>query len=161
MGDPFDDSQGEDDSSRENLPFKARGFGGLVQLEVEQEDFGEEMSAYAAALRRTSRRLDRWDNQKDFNLGVVSTNRVLQTKPADINHRGTAKDSNGTEDERHFEQSQPKAVWDVYIMDEEDLNNMDQEMLELGSEAEEDGAEDLDDVDDEALERKTLTTARA
>jgi Ino eighty subunit 1 len=59
MGDPFDNSKGEDDSSRENLLFKARGFGGLVQLEVEQDDFGEEMSAYAAALRRTSRRLDR------------------------------------------------------------------------------------------------------
>jgi Ino eighty subunit 1 len=129
---------------------------------VEQDDFGEEMSAYAAALRRTSRRLDRWDNQKNFNLGVISTNRVLQTKPADFNHRATTKDSNRTEDERHFEESQPKAVWDVYIMDEEDLDNMDQEMLGLGSEAEEDGDEDLDDVDDEALnDCKALTTARA
>jgi Ino eighty subunit 1 len=162
MGDPFDDSEGEDDSSQENLPFKARGFGGLVQLEVGQDDFGEEMSAYAAALRRTSRRLDRWDNQKNFNLGVISTNRVLQTKPADFNHCATTKDSNRTEDERHFEESQPKAVWDVYIMDEEDLDNMDQEMLGLGSEAEEDGDEDLDDVDDEALnDCKALTTARA
>jgi hypothetical protein len=39
-------------------------------------------------------------------------------------------------------------------MDKEDLNNIDQEMLELGSKAEEDGAEDLDDVDDEALNAK-------
>ena len=59
MVNPFEDSEGEDDSSRENLPLKARGFGGLVQLEVEKDDFGEEMSVYAAALRRTSRRLDR------------------------------------------------------------------------------------------------------
>jgi Ino eighty subunit 1 len=146
MVNPFDDSEGEEDLSRENLMFKARGFGGLVQLEVEEDDFGEEMSAYAAALRRTSRRLDRWDSQKDSNLGV---NRVLQTKPADINHRDTATDSNGTEDERHFEQSQPKAVRDVYTMDEEDLDDMDKEMLGLVSEAEEDIDEDLEDIDED------------
>ena len=36
-------------------------------------------------------RLDRWESRKDFNLGVISTNRVLQTNPADVNHRDTAK----------------------------------------------------------------------
>jgi Ino eighty subunit 1 len=57
MGDPFDDSEGEDDSSRENLLFKARGFGGLVQLEVEQDDFGEEMSAYAAVFTTNEQKI--------------------------------------------------------------------------------------------------------
>lgn len=49
MVNPFDDSEGEDDMFRENPPFKARSFGGFVQLEVEEDDLGEEMSAYAAA----------------------------------------------------------------------------------------------------------------
>lgn len=123
---------------------------------MKKDDFGEEMSVYAAALRRTSRRLDRWDSQKDFNLRVLSTNRVSQTKPADVNHHDTATDSNGTGDERPFEESQPRADWDVYIMDEEDLDDMDNEMLGLVSEAEEDGDEDLDGIDDEALDLSKL-----
>ena len=41
---PFDDGEGGDDSSREDLLFRSRGFGGPVKLKVEEDDYGEEMS---------------------------------------------------------------------------------------------------------------------
>ncbi len=44
-----------------NGPFRERGLGGLIPLESEDDDYGEEVAAYAAALRRTARRLNRWD----------------------------------------------------------------------------------------------------
>ncbi|KAK6612342.1 ino80 chromatin remodeling complex [Botrytis cinerea] len=92
---PFSDS--EDDTYHRNpYPFKERGFGGLVQLEAEEDDFGEEVSAYAAAFRRAGRRLDRWDGQKGLNLGVIGTNRILTSNGIN-GHR--ARDSDETEDE--------------------------------------------------------------
>jgi hypothetical protein len=65
MVDPFDDS--DDDRSWKDSAGKYAngtslpGHGGLVSLDDEQDDFGEEVGAYASAIRRTSRRLDRWD----------------------------------------------------------------------------------------------------
>ncbi|OLN82089.1 Ino eighty subunit 1 [Colletotrichum chlorophyti] len=79
MENPFEDSEGED-GPRKQLAnvgdkttgaFRERGFGGLVLLTTEKDDFGEEVSAYAAALRRSSRRLARWSAHEGPQLGVV------------------------------------------------------------------------------------------
>jgi Ino eighty subunit 1 len=154
MADPFDDSEGDGDLLHAPPPFKARGFGGLVQLESEEDDFGEEMSAYAAAFRRMGRRLDRWDGQKDLNLGVMGTNRVSQVKPAAVNGHDTVRDADETEDERPPEEEiKSRANGDTHLADEEDLDDMEKEILGLGSEVEveEDGEEDLDDVEKQLL----------
>jgi Ino eighty subunit 1 len=148
MDDPFDDSEGDGELLQAPPPFKARGFGGLVQLESEDDDFGEEMSAYAAAFRRTGRRLDRWDGQKDLHLGVMGTNRVSQAKSGSVNGHDTVRDADETEDERPPEEDiKSRANGDTHLVDEEDLDDMEKEILGLGSEVEEDGEEDLDDVD--------------
>ena len=153
MLDEFEDSEGEENLARDPSIFKTRGFGGLVQLDAEDDDFGEEMSAYAAAFRRMGRRLDRWDSQKDLNLGVMGTNRVLQS-PVSPNGHAAGRDNDETEDERPSrpqKKQNPKA--NVNVEDEEDLDDMEKEILGLGSDNEEEedgdgeGEEDLDDVD--------------
>jgi Ino eighty subunit 1 len=66
--DLFEDSD-EDDGGPRNLMvgggkapglFKEKGMGGLSQLAREVDDYGEQTSAYAAALRRVERRVMRW-----------------------------------------------------------------------------------------------------
>jgi Ino eighty subunit 1 len=152
MADPFDDSEGDGDLVNAPLPFRARGFGGLVQLDAEEDDFGEEMSAYAAAFRRIGRRLDRWDSQKDLNLGVMGTNRVSQTKSDTVNGHDAVRDADETEDERPPEENKLRANGDTHMEDDEDLDDMEKEILGLGSEAEDrDVDEDLDDVDKQLL----------
>ncbi|KAF8862814.1 hypothetical protein BDZ45DRAFT_670730 [Acephala macrosclerotiorum] len=147
MVDPFEDSEDEDNLLRDPLHFRERGFGGLVQLETEDDDFGEELAAYAAAFRRMGRRLERWDSQKDRNLGVIGTNRVAQ-KPDVSNGHEAGKDNDETEDEQPREQVQQRGTnSDTRMEDEEDLDDMEKEILGLGSEAEGDADEDLDDVD--------------
>ncbi|KAI9755148.1 MAG: Peptidyl-prolyl cis-trans isomerase B [Chaenotheca gracillima] len=47
-------------------------FGGIMGSD-EEDDFGEEVGTYAAALRRTARRLDRWDLLPRDQGGVMST----------------------------------------------------------------------------------------
>lgn len=143
----FDDSEDEETLGRSPGPFIERGFGGLVQLTVEEDDFGEEMSAYAAAMRRMGRRLDRWDSQKDLNLGVVGTNRMTQSKEAQLNGHVAGADNDETEDERPArDEGKRETNGDVAVEDEEDLDDMEKEILGLGSENDE-GEEDLDDVD--------------
>jgi Ino eighty subunit 1 len=86
---PFENSEDEDvaaqNHQRLNLPgvaadpsalssaepFRERGFGGLTPLASEKDDFGEEASAYAGALRRMNRRLTRWENHTGPDLGVI------------------------------------------------------------------------------------------
>ncbi|TVY73431.1 Ino eighty subunit [Lachnellula suecica] len=133
---PLDDSEGEDHMRKPTTPFREKGFGGLVQLESEEDDFGEEMSAYAAAFRRMGRRLARWDDRKDMNLGVMGTRR-----PAN----GHVPDNDETEDEVDvYVNTLPQAkMRDV----DEDLDDMDKEILGLGSEADD---EDLNE-DEKAL----------
>jgi Ino eighty subunit 1 len=153
ISDPFEDSEDEALLDVYTPIFKERGFGGLIQLAGEEDDFGEELSAYAAAFRRMGRRLDRWDGQKDLNLGVMGTNRVVQGKP-DANGHGGERDNDETEDERPpDEEHKQGANGDTHMEDEEDLDDMEKEILGLGSEGEEDADadadadEDLDDVD--------------
>jgi Ino eighty subunit 1 len=130
MPNPFEDSEGEDIIVQSSGPFRMRGFGGLMQLSTEDDDFGEETAAYGAAVRRMGRRLDRWDSHKGMVLGVMGTNRVA----GPINGR----DVDETEDEIE------KPVGGE--QEEEDLDEMDKEILGLGSDE-----EDLDDVDKEIL----------
>jgi Ino eighty subunit 1 len=148
--DPFEDSEGEESFMKDPRPFRERGFVGLVQLETEEEDFGEEMSAYAAAFRRMGRRLDRWDSQKGLNLGVMGTNRVAQ-KP--LNGHNEERDNDETEDEipPEEENKQVNGNGDVNMDDDEVLDDMEKEILGLGSGEDEDVEEDLDDVDKELL----------
>lgn len=93
MEDPFDDSEGEDNVTAlkhhllvgpsaypagtdpmtgKKMPFRERGFGGLVPLVTEIDDFGEEFSAYNASLRRAVRRLDRWESQSGPDAGPIA-----------------------------------------------------------------------------------------
>jgi Ino eighty subunit 1 len=138
---PFEDSEDEEYLMRDPGPFRERGFGGLVQLEDEEDDFGEEIFAFAAAFRRMGRRLDRWDGQQDQNLGVVGTNRVS-------NGHEAGKDVDETEDEQQQPRTQKRGTnGNARRADDEDLDDMEKEILGLGSDEEGDGDEDLDDVD--------------
>lgn len=128
MANPFEDSEGEDGTLKHAGNFRSRGFGGMMQLSIEEDDFGEELAAYSAAMRRMGRRLDRWDSHIGVELGVMGTNRVVI--PAN------GRDADETEDEK------PAGGEG----DEEDLDEMDKEILGLGSDE-----EDLDDVDKEIL----------
>ncbi|KAF7938725.1 uncharacterized protein EAE98_001063 [Botrytis deweyae] len=145
MSDPFSDS--EDETYHRNpYPFKERGFGGLVQLEAEEDDFGEEVSAYAAAFRRVGRRLDRWDGQKGLNLGVIGTNRIL-TNNGINGHR--ARDSDETEDEPdepviHNPKRQANGHVAVQAGGDDDLDDMDKELLGLVSDDDEDGLDPME-----------------
>jgi Ino eighty subunit 1 len=129
MADPFDDSESEENLRKSPGAFRERGFGGLMPLRSSDDDFGEEVSAYAAAFRRMGRRLDRWDGHKGIDLGVVASTRVQQ--PLALNGNGAE-----TEDEK------PAGGGNV---DEEDLDDMEKEILGLASEN--DDEEDLDDVE--------------
>ncbi|KAM4056167.1 ino eighty subunit 1 [Hirsutella rhossiliensis] len=77
--DGFEDSDGDEDTPR-NLPpnsdkgsgpFREKGLGGLCLMTTEDDDFGEEVSSYAAALRRSTRRLARWKGH-ETELGVIA-----------------------------------------------------------------------------------------
>ncbi|KAH7409069.1 hypothetical protein BKA64DRAFT_570703 [Cadophora sp. MPI-SDFR-AT-0126] len=141
--DPFEDSEDEESIVKDPGLFKERGLGGLVPLDHEEDDFGEELSAYAAAFRRTTRRLDRWEGQKG--LGVMGTGRIAPKDAA--NGHETSRDNDETEDEHPASQQQlPRANGHARIDEEEDLDDMEKEILGMGSEAD-DGDEDLDDVD--------------
>ncbi|KAL5317796.1 hypothetical protein ACEPPN_014896 [Leptodophora sp. 'Broadleaf-Isolate-01'] len=143
--DPFDDSEDEESILRDPGIFKERGMGGLIPLGHEQDDFGEEMSAYAAAFRRATRRLDRWEGQKG--LGVMGTGRVAPKDSGEANGHETGRDNDETEDEHPASQAmQPRANGHTRMEEEEDLDDMEKEILGMGSDAE-DGDEDLDDVD--------------
>lgn len=81
MQDPFDDSEedeivahGKHTSSAHangDSRMRERGYGGLALLKDEPDDFGEQVSSYAAAFRRMARRLDRWENHDGPELGVI------------------------------------------------------------------------------------------
>jgi Ino eighty subunit 1 len=154
VDDAFEDSEGEESYMRAPGPFRTRGFVGLVQLEAEDDDFGEEVAAYAAAFRRMGRRLERWDSQKHLNLGVMGTNRVAQA--IDRNGDSVGRDNDETEDEKPpggYNEPKQNSNGDVNMDDEEDLDDMEKELLGLGSgeDEEAEAEEDLDDVDKELL----------
>lgn len=114
--DPFEDSDDETSVTR-NLarhgeeprgPFREQGLGGLCLLTTEADDFGEEVHSYAAALRRSTRRLSRW-GPHSAELGVIATTKRPRPKKEevedgnadndDLNHKmnGVDGDANGDE----------------------------------------------------------------
>lgn len=133
MADPFEDSESEENRGKPAGSFRERGFGGLMSLCSIEDDFGEELSTYAAALRRMGRRLDRWDGHKSIDFDVVH-NPVIQAVPV-----------NGAEAET--EDEKPPGGADG---DEEELDDMEKEILGLGSENGEE--EDLDDIEKALLD---------
>jgi Ino eighty subunit 1 len=144
---PFEDSEGEESLSQPAGLFREKGLAGLVQLESETDDFGEECAAFAAAIRRTGRRLDRWDSHKGVALGVIGTNRVAQPSQVSTNGHSQPHVNDDTEDEP-MSQEPPRDIARAQTQDEdEDLDEMEKEILGLGSDNDNDVEEDLDDVD--------------
>lgn len=141
MFDPLEDSEDEENLNRDPLHFRERGFGGLVQLETEEDDFGEELSAYAAAFRRMGRRLNRWEGLKDPVNSITRNKKVSSVNPGGKNG---CHEPDETEDE-HFNRKKPRKTKNtgINIDEDEDLDEMEKEILGLQSEAD----EDLDDVD--------------
>lgn len=156
MPDPFEDSEDERNMMADPTPFRERGFGGLIQLLMEEDDFGEEMAAYAAAFRRMGRRLDRWDKAQHLNLGVIGTKRIPPKGDpnATIIHEGEDSED---EKPRKVSVKRPGVNGNgkVSMREEDDLDDVDKALLGLEgqSEGEEDGEnevaedDDLDDVD--------------
>ncbi|KAG9245870.1 hypothetical protein BJ878DRAFT_499573, partial [Calycina marina] len=149
--DVFYDSECEENYVRHEGIFQGRGLIGLVQLHEEEDDFGEEVAAYCAAVRRIGRRLDRWDAQMGIK-GVVGTNRVLQPQLLAMNGHNNSRDAYASEDEPSLP-PEPKLPRDESTKadEQEDLDDMDKELLGLGSGDEERPDEDLDDVEKELL----------
>ncbi|KAM0203303.1 hypothetical protein ACHAPA_005589 [Fusarium lateritium] len=103
--DPFEDSDDETSTPR-NLtygdkppgPFREKGVGGLCLLSTEKDDFGEEVSAYAGALRRATRRLIRWGPHAS-ELGVIST--VKRPRPKKLEEDDVDLDLDDDMDDKH------------------------------------------------------------
>lgn len=206
LEDPFDDSEGEDNVNAlkhhllvgpsvyppgvdpmtgKRIPFRERGFGGLVSMVTEQDDYGEEFSAYAASLRRAVRRLSRWEAHTGPDAGPIAP--IKKPKLAPLNGD---KDPDETEEEgdrdpdatqysmmedsllvpavsRSRGKSNGVAAssnGDVTMEDAEDLNDEDKALLGLASDhenGEENGDgedEDLDDLELTMLGRKELAS---
>lgn len=99
----FCDSDEEGDlftsADKENSPFRSRGPGGLCQLKTEPDDFGEETSAYSAAIRRAVRRLDRWDAKGQKGVVAPVRRKKPETEAGGGPHRdGEQDDVNGTQE---------------------------------------------------------------
>ncbi|EFX03130.1 ino eighty subunit 1 [Grosmannia clavigera kw1407] len=108
--DPFEDSENEDNvawnrgifSFQPGAPqtkvtgdaFRERGFGGIVLLNDEQDDFGEEVSAYSAAIRRAARRMNRWEETKSTAVVAPMKRQRVHVTPDD-----DYPDPNETEEE--------------------------------------------------------------
>ncbi|KAI0472023.1 hypothetical protein GGR56DRAFT_656541 [Xylariaceae sp. FL0804] len=161
MADPFVDS---DDEEHRALPvdksiFKDGGFGGLNQLAGEEDDYGEEFTTYALSVRRATRRLIRWDGRPE--LGVVppakrhSTSHVLLDDDEaaeaqgdfDLGSRGGTRDAAGRGAKTN---GNTNTNGDVVMEDVDELDDMEKELLGMGSGAEEDdGEEDGEEDGDE------------
>lgn len=204
MENPFDDSEGEDNVTAlkhhllvgpsayapgidpmtgKKMPFRERGYGGLVPLITEVDDFGEEFATYNAALRRTVRRLDRWEKQKGPDVGPVAP--VKRPRPGSQN---VERDPDETEEEmdREADATQYSILddsmlaptpsrsrrkqngvaaslnGDITMEDAEDLNDVDKELLGLASDHENENGdgddEELDDLELTMLGRKEVAS---
>ena len=87
MLDPFVDSEDEGSMVKgASGPVRDQGFGGLMALESERDDYGEEIGAFAASLRRSGRRLSRWDELEALGkgFGVVATTKTVTKKKREV-----------------------------------------------------------------------------
>lgn len=201
MDNPFDDSEGEDNVtalkhhllvgpsayppgvdpiSGKKMPFRERGFGGLVPLVSEPDDFGEEFWAINAAMRRTVRRLERWEYQNGPDVGPVAP--IKRPRPGYLNGE---RDPDETEEEdRDADATQYSMMDDSMLappaksrrvhlaysngaaassngdanMDDDDLNDVDKELLGLASENGDGDEEELDDLELTMLGRKEVAS---
>ncbi|KAM3440460.1 hypothetical protein MY4824_002174 [Beauveria thailandica] len=94
---PVDDSDSDVDPPRNlggrSKVFRESGIGGLCLLVDERDDYGEGVKAYAAAFRRSQRRLVRWLGSDQ---GVVAPVKMLKVDNVDKN--GDDDDVNGIDD---------------------------------------------------------------
>ncbi|KAI1339004.1 hypothetical protein F5Y15DRAFT_384427 [Xylariaceae sp. FL0016] len=151
MGDPFADSDEEEFRvfPVDKTTFRDRGFGGLCPLRLEDDDFGEEFTSYAAALRRANRRLVRWEGRPE--LGVIPTvKRRTGDREGDDEAR-VAADGSRMRTKRRVGRPNGNTNGDITMEDADDLDDMEKELLGIGSGAEEaevkDDDDELDDVD--------------
>ena len=91
--DPLQDSDDEENKPRNlvvspSQPFQEKGIGGLCLLGSEKEDYGEQVSAYAAAVRRSVRRLSRWETKGPFDQVVAPVKKPKPEGEADSARRG-------------------------------------------------------------------------
>ncbi|KAI9890018.1 MAG: hypothetical protein M1814_004534 [Vezdaea aestivalis] len=111
MADPFADSEDEESKAKgASGPTRMQGFGGLMPLETEADDWGEEVGGFAAAVRRAGRRLTRWDDMDEGGrgkLGVVGTKRRSRKKKEKRDWEGEGAEDEGEwfdESEEEFEE---------------------------------------------------------
>lgn len=145
--DPLQDSD-SDSAPPKNLtvsstqPFRERGIGGLGSLADEDDDFGEAVYTYSAALRRSTRRLSRWFG-RDVKLGVVPPIK----RPKQVTDEKGDEDEEGDNDDGDTRingtMNGDMTMGDV-TMDDVDLEDLDQTAL-----ADDEGRadEDMDDPD--------------
>ncbi|KAI9818101.1 MAG: hypothetical protein M1827_000726 [Pycnora praestabilis] len=122
---------GDVDSEEEG----GHGLGGLMQLRSETDDFGEEAGAYAAAIRRVARRLERWEGGVPV-LKTAAARRKVKKEESSGDEEGRRRGSSaGMEEEGEGE-------------DEGELDDMDRELLgEVEGDEEEDESEGGDEMD--------------
>ena len=154
-GDPFADSDDEEyrmfANDKGQAAFKDRGFGGLCRLNMEEDDFGEEFSSYAASLRRAHRRLIRWSERTDTNV-VPPRKRRSVGGPSDDDSPEGQMELGGKARLAKRDAGKSRlngaANGDVPMEDADDLDDIAKELLGIASGGEE-GADDeeLDDVD--------------
>lgn len=158
MTDPFADSDDEEyrmfASDKGHAAFKDRGFGGLCQLNAEDDDFGEEFTSYAASLRRANRRLRRWIGRPDTDVVAPFKKNLVDRLSDDATpERQTRLDGKGGAERRGGAKSRlnGNANGDIPMEDADDLDDISKELLGIasgGEEGEEGGEEEeLDDVD--------------
>jgi Ino eighty subunit 1 len=159
MEDPFEDSEGEDlrpimfAAEKTAASFRARGFGGIVPLNTEEDDFGEEISSFSAAFRRSDRRLKRWKGY-GAEYGVVPPSKKPKLNGvngiADDEDRAGDSDNNIHADEPS--PSKPKTNGatngDVVMDDADDVDEVDKTGLGGGSGGEEDDKDDEEELDE-------------
>ncbi|KAL7913782.1 hypothetical protein GGI35DRAFT_224869 [Trichoderma velutinum] len=152
--DPFEDSDGEGHTPR-NLPgngdkgsnvFRERGIGGLCLLATDKDDYGEEVSSYAASIRRSTRRLARWRGHED-ELGVIAV--IKRPKPATANENGSGENAVDGPDLLAAEDADLRVNGDASRDDDKDANG-DAAMLDDVDMEDADNAAIVDEDGDDA-----------
>jgi Ino eighty subunit 1 len=154
QADPFEDSDAEGHTPRSlpvngdkgNNVFREKGIGGLCLLATDTDDYGEEVSSYAAAIRRSTRRLARWRGH-EAELGVIPV--VKRPKPVTVENVNDdividASEHLGAEGSDHkvngnaSKEDDKDANGDTTILDDVEMEEADNTAL---------ADEDLDDPD--------------
>ncbi|KAI9821617.1 MAG: hypothetical protein M1832_003291 [Thelocarpon impressellum] len=159
MAEPLENSEdeGNDGVTRVGGPYREHGPAGLIPLESEADDFGEELASYAAAVRRAGRRLKRWDGLGKGVGGVMGTRKMVSSSNV---AKAAAAAAAAAEDDDEYEDAGGRAGGQLrgssVGVDEggggagDELDDMDRELLgEMdGDEGEEgEGDEDEDEMD--------------